>query len=112
MATRAKKLKKRARTLMGAGVQATKRGARKARKAVADRPGTAQAAAVALAAVALAAQAVKRAMVRRKVRKTIAGARVVAGSAGKAAAAAAITAVLEMARRELQRRSRRGGPVM
>ena len=106
MATRAKKLKKRARTLVGAGVQATKRGARKARKAVADRPGTTKAAAAGLAAVVLAAQAAKRAMVRRKVRNTIAGARVVAESAGKAAAAAAITAVLEMARRELLRRSR------
>jgi hypothetical protein len=107
MAIRAKTLKKRARTLMGAGVQATKRGARKARQVVAERPGTAQAAAAGLAALVLAAKAAKRAMVRPEVRKGIAGARVVAGTAGKAAAAAAITVVLEMAQRELQRRSRR-----
>lgn len=101
MATKARKLKKRARKLVGAGVQATRR---TARKAVPDRTRAAGVAAAALAAVALAARTAKRTLSRPE---TIAGARSVAQSAGKAAAMAAIATVLEMARRELERRSRR-----
>jgi hypothetical protein len=105
MAIKAKKLKSGARKLVGAGVQAAKRGAR---RAAADPRGTAQTAAAALAAIALAARAANRALARRRPRTTIVGdARAVAQSAGKAAAAAAIATVLEMAQRQLERRSRR-----
>jgi hypothetical protein len=105
MAIKAKKLKSRARKLVGAGVQATRRGAR---KAAADPRGTALTAAAALAAVVLAARTAKRALARRRPRTTIVGdAGAVAQSAGKTAAMAAIASVLEMAQRQLERRSRR-----
>jgi hypothetical protein len=105
MAIKGKKLKSRARQLVGAGVQATKRGAR---KAATDPRGTARTAAAALAAVALAARTAKRVLARRRPRTTIVGdARAAAQLAGKAAAAAAIASVLEMAQRQLERRSRR-----
>jgi hypothetical protein len=94
IAMKTRNLKKRARRLVGASVQAGKRGARK----VAAHQ-SAGAAAAAMAALAMAARSVKRTLARRKVRQTVAG-------AGKTAATAAIVAVLELALLELRRKRR------
>jgi hypothetical protein len=63
--------------------------------------------ALAAVGVGLAARKIKKAVVRRKVRKTLEGAREVAKTAGRAALAAGLTAAVHATGQEIARRRAR-----
>jgi phosphate/sulfate permease len=112
MAITTKVLKKRGRKLVRAGAASLQSGAETSARAVrsgATRARLAAGAAGALAVMGagLAARKVRKVIVRRKVRKAMAGAREVATMAGKAALAAGVVAAVHTTAREVARRRAR-----